>query len=235
MVKLTQKLANTTEKREQVTEFEHFNVEPVSAFDSPLSKKESQEFISKDAYIGGSLQSDGALSDTGFRSEGIYLVGVNRVSILTTDVTWATTAAENNLISVSIPGKLLATNRGVRVKLDISAINTAGGGTLTIRFKYGATTLVTSANVAMGASSAGWIEAVLLSAGTDITQEGSMNIFFSTKGQNSTALTQAWANAQGTSAEDSSIAQTLAISAQFSTSAGTNTITMVNAIVEKIM
>jgi hypothetical protein len=62
-----------------------------------------------------------------------------------TDVPWSNTAAEQTLYSLSIKGGTLSTKNKVTLSLRgfVNGRNVAGADTLTWRFKYGATTLVT--------------------------------------------------------------------------------------------
>jgi hypothetical protein len=160
-----------------------------------------------------------------------------KISIVTTDVTIASSAAETNLISVAIPANTLGTANGVKAKLFISNLRSQNGTeTLILKFKYGATTLVTSATLAVTATSTslkGWIEVVLLAAGATNSQEGSMQGFFAAEG-NGDALNMWHDHGVGTAAEDSTGALNLVVTAQFSSNGANDTLTMSHAIIEKI-
>lgn len=160
----------------------------------------------------------------------------SKISIVTGNLSVSTSNVETNLISVSVPGGTLSLSNGVRAVLNISSVLASAGGTLTIRFKYGSTTLVTSADVAPStAACSGWIEATLLATGSIATQEGILNVFLQQEGRDNTGLRQTYDYGSGTSTENSASALNLVISAQFSVANANNFISMENAIIEKII
>lgn len=190
-----------------------------------------------------------AASTPVFNGSGLTnLTAVTKIVGVYTDVTISSTTTETTLLSQSISGGTLGTSNGVRVKLYFSALNLTFTQTCTIRFKYGATTMLTitpQTNVTNGAATnySGFMEYTLLASGATGTQNVAGVASFGrtvsgqfTIGDGGTPSGYA-ANtysAQGTAAEDSTASKTLAITAQFSNSGASDNLTMTLATVEAI-
>lgn len=159
--------------------------------------------------------------------------GGNKIACVYTNVDVSNTSTETALVSVTIPGGTLSTNNGVRVKLNISSF--FNSNTATLRYKYGATTLITVASIAPGTTKQGTIEFELFATGATNSQEGTSNMFFSASSVSSnTGLGQLYQIDTGTSAIDSTTDQTLAVTIQWAGTSASDSITMVSATVEKI-
>lgn len=163
-----------------------------------------------------------------------------RLTSTTTDVTYSSSTAENTLLSYSLAGGILSTANVVRVTMHVSALGVTGTNTWTLRFKYGATTLATKVytNVSGNNSFVGKMEFLLAGAGTTSSQNGSyaLNIGNANYVANASIL-QAMMfseSAQGTSAIDSTTAQTIAVTSQHSNSSSNDNITVSIIVVEKI-
>jgi hypothetical protein len=148
------------------------------------------------------------------------------------NVTVGNTTSETDLYSFSVPGGTLSTDR--RLRLTLFCRNTDDfSANSTLRLKYGATTLVT-----LTASGAGALTAAHTRITYELTGDGATNAqvaqgFYQvgpTAGGNG-ALTQDWIM-RGTSAIDSTSAQTLAVSWQWSLGSAGNSFVMESAILE---
>lgn len=141
------------------------------------------------------------------------------------------TAGESTVISQSIPGGTLGTNQAVLIVIEGDYLNNSGATkTLTLAFKYGATTLWSHVTAALAASATRapfYCTAVLagdsatnaqrLSGGANIGAQAAATNGIGTWG--GTLL--AGAIFGGTSAEDSTAAKTLAVTATHSGAAST--------------
>jgi hypothetical protein len=162
-----------------------------------------------------------------------------KLNLVTTDVTFSSSTAENTLLSYSLAGGILSTNNAVRVTIHFSALNTNSTATATLRLKYGGTTLVT--HVLGGVSTSvftGKLEFILAGAGTTSTQNGSYTINLGANGYtgNGNTTPQYFATSiQGTSSIDSTTSQTLAITYQASASSVSDSVTAALILVEKIV
>lgn len=155
---------------------------------------------------------------------------VKKISLSSSNTTVTGTAAETTLYTVSIPANTLSTSNGVRFRIAITDLDmTNNPTTLTIRVKYGGSTVATVSTGAITTTPSnltGYIEGCVISAGTTSSQEGQGILF----------VTEAGASlftAYGTSAVDSTASQDLVITAQFSTATGSNLVTG-HIIVERI-
>jgi hypothetical protein len=140
-----------------------------------------------------------------------------KISIQTNQVVVA--GAETTLYTTSITGGTLGTNDGIRFSIMLSEIAlTDNTGNLTIRLKYGATTLCT-AILNNDDSSAwtfqGYIEGMVLANGATNAQKGMLTII-SGNGEVDTGTIPDTVSFQdyGTSAEDSTTNKNLVITAQ---------------------
>jgi len=192
-----------------------------------------------DGDIGGSMICTLVYNGTNFvlQNPTTNALG-NMLNLVTTDVTYSSSTAENTLLSYSLPGNVLGTGNAVRVTLHVSALGTFTTSTATLRFKYGATTLVTKTIGGTATSSfSGKIEFILAAAGTASSQNGSISLNFGTDGYvgNGNTLPQYFAfSSQGTSSIDSTSSQTLAVTYQASNNSASDNITVSMIVVEKI-
>lgn len=160
-------------------------------------------------------------------------IGISKVSLVTSNVTVADTTTETDLISVTIAGGILGTANGVRARLMISAAGVTGTPTLTLRLKYGATTLATITLSTLISLKPAYIDVLLLATGATNSQEAlfSINQFYSSI----TNVNQLNSQAEvGTSSEDSTTDKTLKVTAQWGTASASNTLTLAHALIEKI-
>jgi len=170
-----------------------------------------------------------------FNGSGLTGIVRSKLYITHTDVSPAGDTVENDLLTTSIPANTLSTNNGIKGRLYYDTLQNGSAGTCTIRFKYGATTMVSNAiTVVTSGGAFGYIDFYIIGAGTTSAQEGIMEI------KSITANATAYATNQnqltfintGTAAQDSTGVLDLKITVQFSANGGT--IVMKNAIVEKI-
>ncbi len=168
----------------------------------------------------------------------ISVTAVKKLEIITTPVTVTNTSTETNLLSVSIPANTLGTDNGIRFKLNISDYDSGGGADdLTIRVKYGATTVVTRVlSAGNQTNDEGFIEGVLFANGATNSQKGVLNYIIEDKSSTSRISTRSsWSGyVFGTSAEDSTGALNFVISVQWGRAIGIDVITMDSALIEII-
>lgn len=140
--------------------------------------------------------------------------------------TVGSTTTKTNLASVSVPGNSLGTNNAIRVKGWVTLLNFTGGSTLTLRAELGAQTIVTLTVNPAGAANLGlgYFEFEIRAAGATNAQDGQGQIMTTPNviASSSTSVTKQFATGNGT--VDTTAAQTLAISAQFSNTVGTITV-----------
>ena len=166
--------------------------------------------------------------------------GVAILDRVTADTTVANTTVETTLYTVSVPGGTLSTNRRLRLGLLCQwgySINDTV--TVTLRLKYGATTIASIANGGDGtnvAVTAGGlkIEACVSGDGATGSQVGLLIGIFDigVKG-NVPKIFQTLAS-RGTAAIDSTVAQTLEVTAQWSAPVVADTLTMEQALLERL-
>lgn len=154
------------------------------------------------------------------------------------DTTVSNTASETDLFSYSVPGGTLSTANMVRLVIFAKASSRNGSGTndnLTLRFKYGATTLITETYTDFGDDNATTDKGmyfVLDLAGDNATGAQIANLI--SWGSPQSAMSAA-TGGRGTATEDSTAAKTLAVSAQWGSASTSNSVTMQYAIVEKML
>lgn len=110
--------------------------------------------------------------------------GGNKVYVEDTDATSpAASTTETTLVTASIPGGTLGTNNAVYIRMNFSAFQMNTNGTLTLRFKYGSTTMVTITIPSTGhTSSQGHIDVYLVAGGATNSQEMSAEFFTTADG-----------------------------------------------------
>lgn len=169
---------------------------------------------------------------------GANITSITRLlNTVTTDVTYSSSTAENNLLSYSVPANTLGTSNVIRVTLHIPTLAVTNTNNWTIRFKYGGTTIASKVYTPTGANAsiAGKVEFILAASGATNTQNGSY--FLNMGNSNFIGTTNAQVQmfsetAQGTSAIDSTSSQTLAITSQHSNSNALDNITVALITVE---
>ncbi len=137
------------------------------------------------------------------------------IALDTSDIDLNTTS-ETTLISLTVKGGTLGTNHGVIARIFCDLVNDGGGsGTLTLRLKYGATTVATLVYSTETQDYGGYIDFVLLGNGATNAQRG--RIIAELVNQASTANKNSQLHmATGTAIEDSSADKTFSVTAQLS-------------------
>lgn len=131
----------------------------------------------------------------------------------TADVTISGTTVETTLITYSVPANTLSTSNIIRVKGYIDYTNLAVSHTMTLRGKFGGTTIVAPVYTSLDSNDAvGMFEFVIYGAGTTSSQEGVMML---NTDQNNTPKNKF---GKGTSAIDQTSSQTLLLTGQASNS-----------------
>lgn len=146
------------------------------------------------------------------------------------DATVGNSTSEGTLYSKSIPANDLGTNRGLRLTVRGTLLQNSGSDkTLTIRLKFGATTLLTLAPVI--GTNAGTdsfsIDALIFNT-TSNAQRGAMDFLL----LRNEIVKDVSAGYAGTAAEDTTAAKTLALTAQWSAAHASATLTKKLAILE---
>ena len=170
------------------------------------------------------------------------LASNSKIVINTTQTTLTNSVTETDILSTTIAANTLSTNNGIRFKIFVSDYDIFHGQTLTLKVKYGVTTVISQvinahASVDM-IDMKGYIEGHLLANVATNAQKGFINFEF----------TQAWAcvaatdipygiknAANGSSAEDSTGDLTLAVTATWSNATADNNIVVEGYTVESII
>lgn len=158
---------------------------------------------------------------------------VQKLDIVTTPVTVASTTAETTIYTKSIAGGLLSTSNGLRLKLLMKNLITSDvARTFVIKVKYGGSTLVTTtASNTTDTFMSGYLEVDVLASGATNSQVVTATGVFArinTPG-NSISVCDV-----GTGAIDSTATQTLAVTITFSNSGTEDSVTVEHAILELI-
>jgi hypothetical protein len=154
---------------------------------------------------------------------------------LDTSVATATisnSAVETTIYSYSVPGNTLSTNKILKIIVSGTYLNNSGANrTVTVRLKYGATTIISAVTGNIGTSATTgefYYVFYLNAAGATNSQEATFEGRHTSGG--GTALTF---GDTGTAAIDSTSAQTLLVSAQLSAATATQTYTKKFAITQQ--
>lgn len=159
----------------------------------------------------------------------------NKLGLYTTQVELPTSnGSDQNFFSTTIPANLLNGN-AVRARMYITGW-TDDGNTLTLKLKYGSTTVVSfnlTTNMPSGID-AGWVNAIIVGTGVE-TQKGHMEIELRDAGVSESAseLARYYQQGTGTATEDSSGDLTFAIAVNTTSQSG-NDITVDLVTVELI-
>lgn len=153
-----------------------------------------------------------------------------QVKLYTDDLVTVTNQTETALASVTIPANLLGPTGGVRFKAYVTEIT---DGTLTVRCKFGATTLITDTWTTVNTTGKkGVIEFQLLNVSATNSQSGVYYKSITQQGNDSIDLREDFKIDTGTSAIDTTADATLAVTVQW-TDAG-DTFTAYGITVESI-
>jgi len=167
--------------------------------------------------------------------------GFTRITTSTASVNTHSTDTEQTLLSVSIPANLLEIANGVKFKIVVDDIDISNAArTITLRLKYGATTIATivinNPDAAMS-NCYGVFEGYIIGSGATNTQFGyiSYAVGDGVVGA-ATALTNTvgFKLSHGTAAEDSTGALNLVVTAQNSFSSTTDGLLTRSYIVERV-
>lgn len=198
-------------------------------------------------------------NDFGIRADSVQSTGVKWVPVsrilakLSSAVTVANTTTETNLFSVSVPANVLSTTNVIKGEILISTIASAAGASndIAFKFKYGGTTIgtlniingtipaatqgkLTFSLIAGATASAqvGWFDAVFQTVGGQEVPDGAS---FEPTGQSAGSdLSNVFLQSNGTSAIDSTSAQTLVVTAQWAALSASNTVTALYGYTELI-
>lgn len=150
------------------------------------------------------------------------------------------TTTETTILTKSISGGILGTANALLGKIFINNINFAVGATLTLRLKYGGSTVATIAlvNNAGGniSSYEGKIEFDVLASGATGTQTGHIEAYVSVSAGSISNIADrnAFDLSVGTSSIDSTSAQTLLVTAQWSGASASSSVSFDHGWVEAL-
>lgn len=158
------------------------------------------------------------------------------------DVNITNDTTETNIFSISVPGGVLSTNKAIRGYVHITnARFNDTNATLTLRLKYGATTLITMVidpSAGTGGSHKGEIHFMLFANASATAQSAYMRARLKTETLdpvNTAAGDNMEASAVGTATENSAGALNLVLSAQWATAALDNDFQRRGYVVEKVV
>lgn len=142
----------------------------------------------------------------------------DKITLATSVLTVTNTSAETAILTATVPANTLGTGNGILFNIPVNTLKISNnpGRTLTLRLKYGSTTIVTH-TATQGASAlsdmSGTISGYLFANAATNAQVGSLNIDLIETGYNAadTSLSRWQAQQRGTSTEDSTGALTLQI------------------------
>lgn len=193
---------------------------------------------------GGVRASIGDSSGRKLTYDGTDLYGIGFLSKkLTADAnatTLSNTTTETNVFSVSVPANTLRTTNVLRATIPISAYQVAStNSTLTIRLKYGATTVASIVLDPSGVDAStmnGKIEAWLFADGATGAQEGTLQVGIFEQKLDILATGEKYvsATARGTASEDSTAAKNFIVSLQWGEADAGCVITRTGYVVEAI-
>ena len=168
----------------------------------------------------GNFRVDGNLTVTG---------QLNRLDFNDSSTTIVSSAAETTLYTKSIPANTLKTFNGVRLKGLITIGATTGSPTLTLRLKYGGTTMVTIViTKAAHTGDKGWIEANVFGDGSVSAQSANIQYYY----KETTDDYYSWGN--GSATENSASDLNLVLTGQWNGSDPSNSISFIHPSLEII-
>jgi len=185
------------------------------------------------------LDVTGTVNATAFRGDGSLLTnlpnsgGITAIDKVTANTSVTNTAPETTLYSFTVTGGTFATNNVLRLTIQITDLDVRHGESCVLRFKYGATTL-SSITVSNGpdfdiSNAMALITFIIAADGATNAQVGTPQLYV-----NDSSLGIGSGLGQGTSAVDSSVAQTLSVTADWSVASTFNSITLGQAVLEKL-
>ncbi len=167
------------------------------------------------------------------------IVGRTKVSQSASAVTITNTTSETALASFTVPANTLGTNGSIFVRIFISDFDITTEQ-LTLRFKYGSTTMATIniSGVSSPTNGMGYIDFVLIADASTSAQKGYASTIIST-GENflpSAGITNTSHKfSNGTAAENSTSDLTLAITGQWNVSSSSLSITSGGYVANKVV
>ena len=159
-----------------------------------------------------------ALSTPVFNGSALTSLPTEKLNVTTTDMSMASNTTEQTIYQVSIPAGYLSTNNAVIGRIYYEDMQNSGAGTLTLKLKYGSTTMASFViTVVASGNEHGYLDFLLSANASASIQEASF--FFTAR--NSTTLILRGDYAKGTATEDSTGALNLTVTGQFSANGGT--------------
>lgn len=184
---------------------------------------------------GYTLDVSGTVNATGFRGDGSQLTNLpgsgatTAINKVTANTTVVSTSAETALYSFSVPGGTLGTNNVLRLTIQITDFDVPNGSDCVLRFKFGGTTIGSMDFLNESGSGImngkGPITFVLAADGATNAQLGTAVFHATTWGTNI---------AQGSASVDSTVTQVLTVTADWDAPGSTRTITLGQAVLEKL-
>lgn len=167
-----------------------------------------------------------------------------KIEVDATEITVANTVTETTLFDCTVPGGTLSTSNAVKIRIFLSSFSCQNSNTLTLKLKYGSTTLVTAVNNVNTfgtnvASLKGWVDAYLIADGGTSAQKGVLwyECVADSAEENTRAtvgVSKVYASGNGTASENSQNDLTVSITATWSVAHASNTVTGEFWTVEKI-
>lgn len=168
------------------------------------------------------------------------LAYVDKLTIITTPVSQNNSTSELAVITVSVPGGTLGTNKGLRGRVWFSALGVnMTTSTITLRFKYGATTMMTytlKAQSGFFGNQPFFFDFLLLANGATNAQKasGSVHNPHGVDTGDTATYSQFCLVSSGTASEDSTASKNLVVSMQNSAATNDDGFTMDHAEIEII-
>lgn len=192
-------------------------------------------------YDGTNFQMLTPSSNTVILTSGAYPAGSGaaitgipkKIAQSTTPVTVANTTTETALMTVAIPGGTLGTGSTVLVKMYISALASPDSYTLTLKLKYGATTVYTSGTTTINHSTVtkGYVDILLFGSGATNSQVANMAWDTTVTDSSASNAVEDFFSGTGTAAEDSTASKNLVLTVTWGTAGATDTLTMNSYVV----
>lgn len=184
----------------------------------------------------------GAISRLGVGANGLSLIADSTaatglkyglpnktVAILGAPTTLTASTTETTILTGTVAGGAIGALGGVTGKIELSNFGLLTTRTLTVRLKYGATTVVTKTFQTTGSTATGvegTIHFYLVSNGSTSAQRGHIKGTFTNELNIDSAQGFNWVGTgAGTATEDSTADKTFSITFQFSDTSATNTVT----------